>query len=606
MKFNSGRVVLVTLCILILMGASLFNRYPLVTSDTGAYIYHGFEKTIPEDRPVIYGIFLRYASMHDTLWYVVIAQNLLLAFVVLDFISIFLRNGRNRSKLFIVAMLALFTGISWYSSQIMPDIFAGIGLLCILNLLLKPDSGIIRKSFYSVLLLFSAISHNSHLLTYTLALLLLGVWLVLNKKSDYSLFSRKKFLLVSAVVLSGWFANPLINKMLTGKAATGGSPSIFLMARLAESGLLKRYFVKHYPPVKHISEISPERKYSILNRENQMVLDVEGPHTNQNAKIHQWNFFGGENQLFQFRKTGDQTYHIIASHSGFPLAASPENPDYIYQSSNPDDPNILNFEIILGENNYFFLYTRKDQVLEADAGNKSNGVSFREKAVNGNKEQQFRIYPSTHPKLAIYQEVIPHSTIAFLWDERSPFYKCGGWNEQTREEYKSVIMEMISKPRYLSWILIDVLQNGLKQLFHNDIGSGLFGYTKETSPFIAIDHKLNQDLNYFITSKQNTSGFGTFESFNDRYNMVLAFAYLALFIFLFSGRINADYRLAIVLVIFAMAMNAMVTGGLANVLDRLQSRIVWLVPLCAILIAWSERRAIIEKLRDVFDIRKQV
>lgn len=42
----------------------LFNGYPLVYSDTGTYIYSGFDRFIPADRPIVYGLFLKFFSFN--------------------------------------------------------------------------------------------------------------------------------------------------------------------------------------------------------------------------------------------------------------------------------------------------------------------------------------------------------------------------------------------------------------------------------------------------------------------------------------------------------------------------------------------------------------
>jgi len=58
---SKAKIILV-LCIgtLILSLIGLYNGYPLVYSDTGTYIYSGFDKFIPLGRPVTYGLFLSF------------------------------------------------------------------------------------------------------------------------------------------------------------------------------------------------------------------------------------------------------------------------------------------------------------------------------------------------------------------------------------------------------------------------------------------------------------------------------------------------------------------------------------------------------------------
>src|SRR5690554_3684288 len=66
----------------ILSIVGLYNGYPLVFSDTGTYIYSGFDLFIPNDRPIAYGLLLRLFSLKLSAWFVILFQNLLTAFVV--------------------------------------------------------------------------------------------------------------------------------------------------------------------------------------------------------------------------------------------------------------------------------------------------------------------------------------------------------------------------------------------------------------------------------------------------------------------------------------------------------------------------------------------
>ncbi len=73
---------------LIIFGALLLcfrafqNHYPLLYSDTGTYIRSGFLGTVPLDRPIIYGLFLRHISLSVTPWLVIFTQGLLISILM--------------------------------------------------------------------------------------------------------------------------------------------------------------------------------------------------------------------------------------------------------------------------------------------------------------------------------------------------------------------------------------------------------------------------------------------------------------------------------------------------------------------------------------------
>src|SRR5690606_27250530 len=121
-------ILIIGIATLILSIIGLYNGYPLVYSDTGTYIYSGFDKFIPNDRPVTYGLFLKFFSFNFSAWFVIIIQNIITAYVIYEVMKIFFANRNNFNKIYLATLLFLviITGIGWYSNQLMPDFFAPI------------------------------------------------------------------------------------------------------------------------------------------------------------------------------------------------------------------------------------------------------------------------------------------------------------------------------------------------------------------------------------------------------------------------------------------------------------------------------------------------
>ena len=92
---------------LILSVIGLYNGYPLVYSDTGTYIYSGYDKFIPFDRPITYGLFLKFFSFDCSTWFVIIFQNLITSFVIYEVLKIFFAKSRNFNKLYYVILFFL-------------------------------------------------------------------------------------------------------------------------------------------------------------------------------------------------------------------------------------------------------------------------------------------------------------------------------------------------------------------------------------------------------------------------------------------------------------------------------------------------------------------
>ena len=103
------------------------NKYPLVYPDTGTYLHSGFSGQVPHDRTIFYGLFARHISLSASLWIVVLAQGLLVCYILYVTLG-FLFKDEKRNYVFIgsVLFLTLTTGFSYTVSILIPDIFSSI------------------------------------------------------------------------------------------------------------------------------------------------------------------------------------------------------------------------------------------------------------------------------------------------------------------------------------------------------------------------------------------------------------------------------------------------------------------------------------------------
>jgi hypothetical protein len=118
-----------------------FNGYPFVFSDTGTYISSGFENTVPGDRPITYGLFVRHISLVNSLWLVVLAQAIIVNILIWYFIKL-ITGAASKALNFIylsgILFLTAITSMPCFSGLIMPGIFTSILFLQCLLLLLEP------------------------------------------------------------------------------------------------------------------------------------------------------------------------------------------------------------------------------------------------------------------------------------------------------------------------------------------------------------------------------------------------------------------------------------------------------------------------------------
>jgi hypothetical protein len=227
---------------LILSIIGLYNGYPLVHSDTGTYISSGFNSFIPNDRPVTYGLFIRLFSFNYSLWFIIIFQNFITAFVIYEVLKTMDLNKERfiYYYLSVLTFLVLFTGIGWYSNQIMPDFFAPISILIIFVLLKKEKISLSIRVVLYLILIYSLISHLSHLMIGSV-LILLVVILKYTLKQRYFDIPVKRIINVLIIVCSSWIILPGINYLVEKKFILSKASHVFIMAHLNDTGILEKF-----------------------------------------------------------------------------------------------------------------------------------------------------------------------------------------------------------------------------------------------------------------------------------------------------------------------------------------------------------------------------
>ncbi len=224
------------LSLLCLMSAALWNGYPIVYSDTSAYLASGFHLDTLIDRPITYGLFIRVCSLNGwSLWTVVIAQSLLLAHVMgLTLRSVGIHNVWARCG--IIAATSIATGLPFVCGQIITDVFTPILLFTLFLLLFIDDlSKGTRVRLFALFLLAFAM-HMSHI---AITALLLVFALMLRWRMKPSSAARPFWPTIGMLV-----AISIAGTLVMG-SALAKSKNTFFAARMAENGILQRYLDEH-------------------------------------------------------------------------------------------------------------------------------------------------------------------------------------------------------------------------------------------------------------------------------------------------------------------------------------------------------------------------
>ena len=428
---------------LVLLHGGLHNGFPLVTYDTGTYLGSGMSLTVPDDRPIAYGLFTRVASLHFSLWFVIFFQCLLLAWLLLRYLAVYVpRVQHPATRLALLLGFSWATGLTWISCELMADVFTPIGLLALGLVLLGHARGPAERAGLLALALCSAMMHSSNVLTFTLVAAGLGA--LAGTRSWF----RRGWLRVTdyrwglAAALAAWLVLPGLHATFGGEFAISRAAPAFLMGRLSETGILEKY-----------------------------------------------------------------------------LARTCDGPD-----------------------------------------------------------------AST---LCPYRDSLPNTAAAFVWSDKSPMNKTGGWDPNL-PEYRRIIADVLTTPRYYPYLASEAVQATLRQLTHGTPGGAPPACGIDTPPYTQVKaFKNGYELKEYMASMQNQSQLD-FTALNERLPWAYALALLGLLAGLaqpgIRRRVGPGGAMLLVFVGLGLVANAFVTGNLANVLDRLQVRVAWLLPFAALLL----------------------
>jgi hypothetical protein len=224
----------------ILLAAAIWNGFPIIFYDTGAYMLQGMDHVFIPERSPVYSLFLRYAGGRDSLWYVAIYQCLMTGFVLTEFV----RAVRPRASLWLVlglgALLSMATGLPWYAAQIEPDCFAGLSALSIYLVAFHGRAlGLFRSVLLVIVGAFAAATHMTHLgvaLGLTAALAALRLIVMALKRSD---LPRPAVMAPAAICALAFAILIGCNYVFTEEVFVSRAGSVFLAARMMQDGLIK-------------------------------------------------------------------------------------------------------------------------------------------------------------------------------------------------------------------------------------------------------------------------------------------------------------------------------------------------------------------------------
>jgi hypothetical protein len=232
---------------LMFLSVAMWNGFPLIFYDTGAYVLEGLGHVFLVERAPVYSEFLFLAGARFSLWPAVVVQTLMISYLILEVARIEVPGLTLRALMAIGAILSLFTGIAWYAGQVEPDIFTPMVILGGWLLLFRSGklSGT-GRTLVSGLTALAVACHPSHLGLLAGLVLVAGlVKLAMRWQPCLPRPDLGRGLISLALALCLIVAG---NFVLTGKFFLSKSGSVFLFARLMQDGIVQRLMDDTCPP----------------------------------------------------------------------------------------------------------------------------------------------------------------------------------------------------------------------------------------------------------------------------------------------------------------------------------------------------------------------
>ena len=226
--------------VLALLAPAVWNGFPFMFYDTGAYIDLAMEGGFRAERSVFYAAFLGAFQPGVSLWTAMAAQVLMTVLVMAAFARVLL-PGLSPTRFFIIVVaLTLGTALPWNAADMLPDIFAPILVLSLYLLgFHSRNIGWPYKLALMAVAVFAATAHASHLgLTAGLTVGIALAQLALRRRP--AAIAAPRFGLPALVFGLALLSLVASNFLLTGRVFVSRAGPSFVLARLVQDGIAKR------------------------------------------------------------------------------------------------------------------------------------------------------------------------------------------------------------------------------------------------------------------------------------------------------------------------------------------------------------------------------
>jgi hypothetical protein len=229
-----------TLATALFLAPALWNGFPLVYYDSVDYLQMPFIWQMPIYRTAGYGLVTIAGRMAHSLWIIPLLQSALASYVLYEALRRFLPRQPEAALVPVAGLLLVSSGLPWFTSEIMPDAFTGILVLCFAVLVC--DEGLLtptRRIALAAILALAIAVHTSH--AALAGGLLLSTLLVSLAAPSLWPGLRARLKLPLAAFLIGLALAASANAVVTGRFFLLQDNAVLTLGLFVEDGLAETY-----------------------------------------------------------------------------------------------------------------------------------------------------------------------------------------------------------------------------------------------------------------------------------------------------------------------------------------------------------------------------
>ena len=220
----------------LLLGAAIYNGFPLLFSDSGEYFGRSIVRQVPEYRTFGYSAWLALSWPRPSLWAGVVTQSLLLGALLWWLVRVVAPGLSLRAAAVGAALMLLLTSAPWVAGQVMPDVFAPITIVGVFLVVFHwGELSRPARALCVLAVAFGVTTHATHL------------WLALGLLAVYAAFAlaRERGLVrgivrAASALAVGAVCLVALNAAQTGQLFFSRGGHVYLTAHLLDTGLAQR------------------------------------------------------------------------------------------------------------------------------------------------------------------------------------------------------------------------------------------------------------------------------------------------------------------------------------------------------------------------------